>query len=583
MKSTVRMALLLAVVWSTASATAGTPLSALQAYLKASNTDQFDYFGWSVAVSGDTAVVGAYGEGSNATGVNGDESNNAVIGSGAAYVFVRDGTTWTQQAYLKASNTGLNSNGGNVTFGGDNFGWSVAVSGDTVVVGAAQEFSNATGVNGDESNNAAIGSGAAYVFVRNGTTWTQQAYLKASNTGANDNFGWSVAVSGDTVVVGANGEDSNATGVNGDEGDSDAVFSGAAYVFVRNGTTWTQQAYLKASNTAWFHDFGVSVAVSGDTVVVGADGEDSNATGINGDESNHAAGSSGAAYVFVRSGTTWTQQAYLKASNTDAFDQFGISVAVSGDTAVVGANKEDSNATGGDGDEGNNAALDSGAAYVFVRNGTTWTQQAYLKASNTGPYDFFGLSVAVSGDTAVIGAYPEDSNATGVNGDASNNDATDSGAAYVFVRNGTTWTQQAYLKASNTGVRDYYGFSVAVSGGTAMVGAYREDSNATGVNGDASNNTGFDSGAAYVYTVPGGAVTPPSPLVVSITGPAGSNVSFRVQGPPNSPVTIEHRSSFSTGSWQILQSGTTDGGGAFNHTDTGAASGMSKYYRARTN
>ena len=125
----------------------------------------------------------------------------------------------------------------------------MAVSGDTVVVGAIGEDSNATGVNGDQSDNSATDSGAAYVFVRSGTNWSQQAYLKASNTGAGDHFGISVAVSGDTVVVGAHGEDSNATGVNGNQSDNSAIDSGAAYVFVRSGTNWSQQAYLKASNT----------------------------------------------------------------------------------------------------------------------------------------------------------------------------------------------------------------------------------------------------------------------------------------------------------------------------------------------
>ena len=147
------------------------------------------------------------------------------------------------------------------------------------------------------------------------------------------------------------------------------------------------------------------------------------------------------------------QQAYLKASNTEADDQFGGSVAVSGDTVVVGATGEDSNATGINGNQNNNSAVNAGAAYVFVRSGATWTQQAYLKASNTGANDVFGISVAISGDTVVVGAANEDSNATGINGNQSNNSAADAGAAYVFVRNGTIWTQQAYLKASNTGPR----------------------------------------------------------------------------------------------------------------------------------
>ncbi|MES2469413.1 MAG: FG-GAP repeat protein, partial [Verrucomicrobiota bacterium] len=224
-----------------------------------------------------------------------------------------------------------------------------------------------------------------------------------------------------------------------------------------------QQAYLKASNTGGSNpgqpdNFGFSVAVSGDTVIVGAPGEDSKATGINGNPADDSGPDSGAAYLFTRSGTMWTQQAYLKAGNTAAGDQFGLSVAVSGNTVVVGANLAD------------NSALDAGAAYVFTRNGTEWTQQAYLKAGNTGQDDLFGSSVAVSGDTVVIGAAGEDSNAIGVNGNQADNSATYSGAAYVFARNGAAWTQQAYLKAGNTGEDDLFGSSVAVSGDTVVIG-----------------------------------------------------------------------------------------------------------------
>src|SRR5205823_4292782 len=154
---------------------------------------------------------------------------------------------------------------------------------------------------------------------------------------------------------------------------------------------------------------------------------------------------------------------YLKPSNTGSGDSFGRSVALSGDTLVVGAHVESSNATGVNGDQSNNLALVSGAAYVFVRNGATWSQQAYLKASNTGTDDRFGISVAVSGDTVAVGAYKEDSNAIGINGDQSNNSATDSGAVYVFVRSGSTWSQQAYFKASNTDGNDFFGWSVALS------------------------------------------------------------------------------------------------------------------------
>jgi len=464
---------------------------AQQAYLKASNTGIDDRFGTDVAVSGDTVVVGAPYEDSNATGVNGNQANNSLDHAGAAYVFVRSGMSWIQQAYLKASNT--NSN--------DEFGRAVAVSGDTLVIGAQYEDSNATGINGNQADNSLINPGAAYVFVRSGTTWSQQAYLKASNTGAVDFFALTVAVSGDTVVVGADGEDSNATGVNGNQANNTAFSAGAAYVFVRSGATWSQQAYVKASNTNGGDRFGGSVSVSGDTLVVGAEQEDSSAVGVNGNQLDNSTSGAGAAYVFLRSSSTWSQQAYIKPSNTGASDKFGISVAVSGDTVVVGAYDEASNATGVGGDQANNSAFGAGAAYVFVRSGASWSQQAYLKASNTGTGDRFGSSVAVSGDTVVVGATDEASNATGVGGDQANNSALFAGAAYVFVRSGATWTQQAYLKASNNGAGDNFGTSVAVSGGTVVVGAIGEDSNATGVNGVQANNSASDSGAAHLYFI----------------------------------------------------------------------------------
>jgi hypothetical protein len=186
---------------------------AQQAYLKASNTGSGDQFGYSLALSGDTLAVGAYREDSQATGVNGDQSDNSRADSGAVYVYTRSGTVWSQQAYLKASNTGS----------GDEFGWSVALFGDTLAVGATGEASQATGVNGDQDDDSLAEAGAVYVFVRSGTVWSQQAYLKASNTGSDDTFGYTVALSGDTLAVGADREASQATGIDGDQGDDSLV------------------------------------------------------------------------------------------------------------------------------------------------------------------------------------------------------------------------------------------------------------------------------------------------------------------------------------------------------------------------
>lgn len=473
------------------------PSFAQQAYLKASNTGGGDEFGRAVAISGNTAVIGAPFEGSSATGINGDQGDNSAPGSGAVYVFVRDGAgNWSQQAYLKASNTGIN----------DGFGWSVAVSGDTLVVGAPAESSNSSGIDSDQSDNSAPFAGAAYVFVRSGTTWSQQAYLKASNPDAWDQFGQSVAVSGDTVLVGAVWEGSSATGVNGDQSDNLAPISGAAYVFVRTGDSWSQQAYLKASNTDSDDAFGESVALSGNTAVIGAFIESSAARGIDGDQSNNSAKGAGAAYIFVRNGSgIWTQQAYLKASNAETGetgDQFGFAVSIDGDTAVVTARLEDSDASGVNGDQASNTTPDAGAAYVFARDSAGhWSQQAYLKASNPDADDWFGYSASIAGNTIVLGAPQEASSTVGLVGKQLDNSAVRAGAAYVFSRTQGIWSQLDYLKASNTEANDRFGWAAGIAGDTVVVGARGEDSSATGVNGDQLNNSVSSSGAAYLFQV----------------------------------------------------------------------------------
>ncbi len=447
-----------------------------QAYLKASNTQANDNFGGAVAIAGNSLVVGAFGESSSATGVNGDQSDNSANGAGAAYVFTRSGNTWSQQAYLKASNTQLFSF----------FGSAVAIADNTIVVGAFGEKNNA---------------GAAYVFTRNGNTWSQQAFLKASNPEANDQFGSAVAIAGNTLVVSADREASSAIGVDGNQNDNAAIFSGAAYVFLRNGNTWSQQAYLKASNTETSDHFGSAVSISGNTVVVGADREASNVTGIGSNQNNNAATGAGAAYVFTRNDNSWSQQAYLKASNTGAFDQFGSSIAIAGDTVVVGASREASNATGVNGDQNNNAADAAGAAYVFSRTGDTWSQQAYLKASNSGVLDQFGLSVAIANNTVVVGAFSEDSNASVVNGNQSDNSAENAGAAYVFTRNANIWRQQDYLKASNSAASNQFGGAVAIAGNTVVVGANGEASSATGINSNQNDHSTTSAGATYAFNL----------------------------------------------------------------------------------
>ncbi len=493
-----------------------------EAYLKASNSESNDLFGYSTAISGDTIVVGAYGEASTQTTItNGTTSaGNGASTSGAAYVFKRTGNAWTQEAYLKASNSES----------GDYFGWSTSVSGNTIVVGAYVEDSTQTTItNGTTSaGNGAISSGAAYVFKRTGNAWTQEAYLKASNSESSDFFGCSTAISGDTIVVGAYREASTQTTItNGTtSAGNGAISSGAAYVFKRTGNAWTQEAYLKASNSGSSDYFGYSTAISGDTIVVGAYGEASTQTTItNGTTSaGNGPSSSGAAYVFKRTGNAWTQEAYLKASNSGSGDLFGYSTAISGDTIVVGAYEEDSTQTtitNGTTSAGNGASY-SGAAYVFKRTGNAWTQEAYLKASNSESGDTFGSSTAISGDTIVVGADGEASTQTTItNGTTSaGNGASTSGAAYVFKRTGNAWTQEAYLKASNSESGDTFGSSTAISGDTIVVGADGEASTQTTItNGTTSAGNGADqSGAAYVFRR---AETNSTPAVTSVTPNTG--------------------------------------------------------------
>jgi hypothetical protein len=193
------------------------------------------------------------------------------------------------------------------------------------------------------------------------------------------------------------------------------------------------------------------------------------------------------------------QQTYIKASNSDAHDWFGESVALDGDTLIIGAEWESSCTTGINGDQNNNNCLGAGAVYVFKRSGNTWAQEAYIKASNSDAGDFFGRSVALDGDTLIISAEWESSCATGINGDQNSNDCQRAGAVYVFKRNENTWSQEAYIKASNSDVNDLFGISVALDGDTLVVGAPGEDSCATGINGDQDNNDCFYAGAVYVY------------------------------------------------------------------------------------
>ncbi|HNO79021.1 MAG TPA: FG-GAP repeat protein [Phycisphaerae bacterium] len=320
----------------------------------------------------------------------------------------------------------------------DILGADVAIDGDTVVVGASLD-----------DDGGVLSKGSAYVYVRTGSGWLEQAKLTASDGATGDYFGTSVAIDGETIVVGAYDDDDT------------IVNSGSAYVFVRDGDIWSEQAKLNASDPAFQSYLGFDVAVDGDTALVGARG------------SSMGANPNGAAYVFVRSGTVWTQQQKLFATDGGSEDQFGVTVSLSGDTAIVGAPMDD--------DFGAN----TGSAYVFTRTAGVWTQEAKIFGSQTDNGDRFGAAVAVDGDTAVVGAYNDETYPGG--GIVVNN-----GAAYVFYREGGVWAEQDRLTTETLNYGDLFGQSVAVDGDTVIVGARNDDHACPG-------DIGCNSGAAYVF------------------------------------------------------------------------------------
>jgi FG-GAP repeat len=447
-----------------------------------------------------------------------------------------------QVAYIKASNAEAYDH---FACGGGNqghTGTSIALNGDgtTMAVGAPFESGGAAGVNANQRDNSVYASGAVYVYIRQGDSWTQQAYVKASNPGQSDHFGSSVALSrdGNTMAIAAHWEASGATGVNGNQNDNSIPQSGAVYVFTRNGTTWTQQAYIKASNTGKAGEgqlagdgdqFGFSLALSGDgnTLAVGAISEDSAAQQINGNQGDDSAQSAGAVYVYARTGSTWAQQAYVKSANMGAGDGLGFSVALSfdGNTLAAAAFDEDGGGRGINPPD-NTESQNSGALYVFTRQGGTWSQQAYIKGSKGETSDGFGFATAISddGNTIALGSGDEACLTPGIDPPGCADDAPPLrganiwvGAAYVFVRNGTTWSEQTFIKAPNA--RPYNSFGVRLDlsgdGNTLAISAYLEDNAGRGIrppmvqqfliqdilNGWREHrNEAEESGAVYFYT-----------------------------------------------------------------------------------
>ena len=366
----------------------------------------FDYFGHSVSISGDVAIVGAY------------QDNDNGSNSGSAYIFEKNGVSWIQQQKLTPSDGAANNT----------FGYSVSVSGDVAIVG-------------DRSN-----SGSAYIFEKNDGVWTQKAKLTASDGEAYDRFGYSVSVSGDVAIVGAyyDGDNSSQTG--------------SAYIFEKSDGSWpaNETQKLTASDFTDLDEFGYSVSISGDVAIVGA-------------YRNEYLSQSGAAYIFEKSDGSWPANETQKLTASDAFstDWFGYSVSISGDVAIVGAKFDD--------DKGN----ESGSAYIFEKSGEDWIQMQKLTASDGGFIHYFGHSVSISGDVAIAGAYQD------------NDKGIESGSAYIFEKNDGSWPakETKKLTASDGAAYDLFGYSVSVSGDVAIVGAWWDD------------DKGNASGSAYIFGI----------------------------------------------------------------------------------
>jgi hypothetical protein len=366
---------------------------AIQMKILPSDPNAWDEFGRAVAASGDVVVVGAR------------RDDDTVLNAGSAYVFRWDGTSWAQEDKLLASDGATD----------DRFGESVGVSGDVAVVGANRD---------DDLK------GSAYVYRRAGTSWVQEIKLQAAEGVAGDHFGWTVAISGDVVVVGSHRE--------------------TAYVFRWNGTSWIGTKLIQSDPSG--DSFGRNVAISGNVVLVSATQDDDNGQ------------QSGSVYVFRWNGTSWTEEDEIFASDGETYEFFGISVAVSGDVAVVGK------AT--DSDNGTNA----GSAYVFRWNGASWAEEAKLLASDGAANDRFGESLTVSGDVIIVGAQRDTDR------------GAESGSAYVFRWNGTSWVEQAKLLAWDGQTNDSFGISVAILDNLAIVGTPYDDDNG----GDSGSAYVFD-------------------------------------------------------------------------------------------
>ncbi len=417
----------------------------------ASDRTSGDVFGFTVSLSGSYAVIGAQYQDSDTSGLN------TLSAAGAAYIFELDNNGhWVQKQKIVQSDRTSN----------DYFGASVSISGNMAVLGAYDK--NAIG------GNTFTHAGAAYIFKRNNNgVWNEIKKLVASDTGANDHFGYSVAISGNYIIIGSPIDAEDAAGGN------TLNSAGSAYIFEQDGNgNWNQTQKIVPSDRASADLFGTSVSISGNYAIAGAYQEDENPAGGN------TLSNAGSAYIFERDGNgVWNQKQKIVPSDRAISDRFGISVSVCGTYAVAGAYLEDLDETGG------YFKSAAGAAYIFERDGNgNWIQAKKITAPDRDPNDYFGQTVYIDGNIVIAGAVNEAADAHGGNISAS------AGAAYIFKRNGNgNWNQTQKIAASDRANNDNFGISVAVNNNYAFAGAYLEDEDLYG--GNSLNG----AGSSYIF------------------------------------------------------------------------------------
>ncbi|MDD3860327.1 MAG: FG-GAP repeat protein, partial [Bacteroidales bacterium] len=413
----------------------------------ASDRQGEDNFGCAVAISGDYAIVGANYEDHDELG------ESTLFETGSAYIFKNESGTWTEVQKIVASDRASE----------DWFGSAVDIEGDYAVVGAYKEDHDELGLN------VVGGAGSAYIFKNESGTWTQVQKIVASDRYDHDYFGYSVAISGDYIVIGAANEDENATG--GETMD----YSGSAYVFYNNSGTWQEVQKIVASDRSENDYFGFALDINGNHIIVGASYEDEDETG------NNTVNAAGSAYIFENNAGNWIQTQKIVASDREELGWFGWSVAIDDNYAIVGAYHESKDSYG------NNSMEESGAAYIYMKNAGTWSEVTKVVASDRALGDRFGWDVAINGDYAVVGAYCSDFDEYGTDS------LVNSGAAYIYKNDAGNWSEEQKIVSNDRAPADYLAISVDVSDDYILLGAQNEDQDQFG------HFTYSNAGSAYLF------------------------------------------------------------------------------------